>query len=93
MLRLVRIVCLIVLAASATFAADTPGAFHRGMVISCPRWGPIWGSPAMAESLVELSEIGVDSVAIHPYGWVKRDGTVEFQGRVGKWKLKPTLSR
>lgn len=31
----------------------------------------------MAESLTELTAIGVDSVAIHPYGWVKRDGTVE----------------
>ena len=53
--------------------------FHRGMVVSCPRWGPIWGSPAMAESLSELQAIGVDSVAIHPYGWVKRDGTVRLQ--------------
>lgn len=33
----------------------------------------------MAESLAELESIGVDSVAIHPYGWVKRDGRVEFR--------------
>jgi hypothetical protein len=33
----------------------------------------------MAESLAELKRIGVDSVAIHPYGWVKSDGTVKFK--------------
>ncbi|MFQ5528212.1 MAG: hypothetical protein ACE5GX_18405 [Thermoanaerobaculia bacterium] len=60
-------------------SADAVDDFHRGMVVSCPRWGPIWGSPAMAESLAELDGLGVDSVAIHPYGWVKRDGTVKFQ--------------
>jgi len=63
--------------------AAPPTEFHRGMVISCPRWGPIWGSTAMEESLGELVEMGVDSVAIHPYGWVKRDGTVKFQPAEG----------
>ncbi len=62
--------------------AVLPGASHafdRGMVVSCPGWGPIWGSPAMGETLVELGELGVEAVAIHPYGWVKRDGRVEFR--------------
>lgn len=67
------------LLASTGLSAAPKREFHHGMVVSCPGWGPIWGSPAMAESLVELAEIGVDSVAIHPYGWVKRDGTVKFQ--------------
>jgi hypothetical protein len=30
----------------------------------------------MAESLAELGALGVEWVAIHPYGWVGRDGTV-----------------
>ena len=70
---------LALLAGAAGSAAAPRSDFHHGMVVSCPRWGPIWGSPAMAESLSELKMIGVDSVAIHPYGWVKRDGTVEFR--------------
>jgi len=53
--------------------------FMRGMVVSCPRWGPIWGSPAMEESLTELSTLGVGWVAIHPYGWVEKTGDIRFQ--------------
>jgi len=32
-------------------------AFMRGMVISCPRGGQIWGSPLMAESLGALEDL------------------------------------
>lgn len=69
----------VLLVGNSDIRAAPKADFHRGMVVSCPRWGPIWGSPSMAESLAELKEIGVDSVAIHPYGWVKRDGTVKFE--------------
>ncbi|MDH3743949.1 MAG: hypothetical protein OES47_02475 [Acidobacteriota bacterium] len=51
----------------------------RGAIISCPRWGPIWGSPAMEDALSELTSLGVNWVAIHPYAWVKRNGTVEYR--------------
>lgn len=52
--------------------------FLRGMTVSCPRAGQIWGSPAMTEALDELAGLGVDWVAIHPYAGVRRDGTVRF---------------
>ena len=48
----------------------------RGMVVSCPTWGPIWGSPLMAESLAEMRQLGVEWIAIHPYAGVRRDGRV-----------------
>ena len=48
----------------------------RGMVVSCPTWGPVWGSPLMAESLAELGELGVEWIAIHPYAGVRRSGAV-----------------
>lgn len=73
---------LSILAACAALLLGAPAEasaerdFQRGVVISCPRAGQIWGSPAMAESLGELDGLGVEWVAIHPYGWVKRDGTV-----------------
>ena len=53
--------------------------FMRGMTVSCPIWGRIWGSPAMSQSLAELAELGVQWVAIHPYAVVRRDGTVRYQ--------------
>ena len=75
---------ILLLALSSALSASAPPAaagseFHRGMVVSCPRWGPIWGSEAMEEALSELKGLGVDSVAIHPYGWVKTDGRIEFR--------------
>ena len=57
---------------------ERPAGFMRGMVVSCPTWGPIWGSPLMAESLAELRRLGVDSIAIHPYAGVRRDGTIRM---------------
>lgn len=50
----------------------------RGMVVSCPTWGPIWGSPLMAESLIEMRQLGVEWIAIHPYAGVRRDGTIRI---------------
>jgi hypothetical protein len=50
--------------------------FMKGMVVSCPRAGQIWGSSAMTEALGQIGELGVDWIAIHPYARVHRDGTV-----------------
>jgi hypothetical protein len=33
----------------------------------------------MAESLAELDSLGVNWVAIHPYGWLKADGSIRFE--------------
>ncbi len=32
----------------------------------------------MEEALTELTSLGVNWVSIHPYGWVKRNGAIEF---------------
>jgi hypothetical protein len=70
----------VALAAAAALAparaAEAPRGFIRGMVVSCPTWGPIWGSPLMATSLTELRRLGVEWIAIHPYAGVRRDGTI-----------------
>ncbi|MEL7059797.1 MAG: hypothetical protein AAGN46_07195 [Acidobacteriota bacterium] len=50
--------------------------FLRGMTVSCPTWGPVWGSPAMADTLAELRALGVEWIALHPYAGVGRDGSV-----------------
>jgi len=54
----------------------TDEAFMRGMIVSCPRAGQIWGSPSMVDALDQLGELGVDWIAIHPYARVSRDGAV-----------------
>lgn len=64
---------------ATTTAAEGPGEFLRGMTVSCPTWGPIWGSPAMAQSLDELADLGVEWISIHPYARVGRDGSLRFR--------------
>lgn len=59
--------------------ATPPRAFLRGMTITCPRGGQIWGTETMREALREVKALGVDSVAIHPYARIERDGTVRFR--------------
>lgn len=49
----------------------------RGMTVSCPTWGPIWGSPKMANALNQLSGLGVEWVSIHPYAHIRRNGQVQ----------------
>lgn len=51
----------------------------RGVIVTCPGWGPIWGTPEMATSLAEIKELGANWAAIHPYGWIRRNGEVRFQ--------------
>lgn len=63
---------------AVTFAhADT---FLRGVTVSCYRWGPgEWDTPAMEHTLDELSSLGVDAVAIHPYARIRSNGTVTYR--------------
>jgi hypothetical protein len=53
--------------------------FRRGIVVSCPRAGEIWGSPEMATTLTEITSLGAEWVAIHPYAHVRRDGIIRFR--------------
>ncbi len=53
--------------------------FLRGMTVSCPGYGRIWGSRSMADAMRELTGLGVEWVSIHPYAGVRRDGTIRFQ--------------
>ena len=56
-------------------AAD-PWAVVRGVTVSCPRAGLEWGSDDMVRTLGVLHGLGVNWVAIHPYGGLQNDGTV-----------------
>ncbi len=59
--------------------AGTPAEDHtwvRGVTISCQTWGGEWGTRGFAGELDELSDLGANWVAIHPYGWIKNTGAV-----------------
>ncbi len=58
--------------------AERRADFMRGMVVSCPRHGQIWGTPDMAASLRQLAGLGVEWVSIHPYAGVRRSGEVRY---------------
>lgn len=75
---------LAALAAPAASPGARPGTFLRGMTVSCPGYGRIWGSPVMAGTLEELDRLGVGWVAIHPYAGVRRDGSVRFRPAAGE---------
>jgi hypothetical protein len=69
---------MFVAAASLSEAAATedPYAIVRGVTVSCPGAGLEWGSDDMVRTLAILEGLGVNWVAIHPYGGIRDDGTV-----------------
>jgi len=75
-----RLVVLLVVALGAAAGGVEGGeGFMRGMTVSCPGIGRIWGEPAMAQALAELKPLGVRWIAIHPYAGIRRDGGVRFR--------------
>ncbi|MBX2811899.1 MAG: hypothetical protein KTR25_08815 [Myxococcales bacterium] len=48
------------------------------MTVSCPGYGRVWGSKAFSQSLADLSTLGVNWVAIHPYASIRTHGLVGF---------------
>jgi hypothetical protein len=66
--------CALVLASGAAGPAGAQAV--RGMTVSTPTAGQEWGSDAMVATLEELARLGVNWVAIHPYGGIREDGTV-----------------
>jgi hypothetical protein len=79
-----RVPSLLVLIGSLSLAAQAGHGqvrqpFMRGVVVSCPRAGQIWGTEEMTTALDEITALGANSIAIHPYAWVPRDGAIRHQ--------------
>ena len=55
-----------------------PDTFMRGVIVSCPGYGRVWGSPTMTKTVRQLKTLGVSWVQIHPYAGVRRDGTIRW---------------
>ena len=59
--------------------APSPRPFARGVVVSCPGYGEIWGSDAMRDAVRELKRLGVEWIQIHPYARIDRSGQISFR--------------
>ncbi len=55
---------------------DDPHAEVRGMTISCHSWGWEWGTDEMVDSMRDLKALGINWIAIHPYGTIRADGAI-----------------
>ncbi|MEM0915409.1 MAG: hypothetical protein AAGK09_12465 [Planctomycetota bacterium] len=75
---------LFALAALCVMAPVAAGGDRlHGMTVSCFRWGPgEWDGPDMPGTLDRLAELGVNSVALHPYGRIGGDGSVRHSPSV-----------
>jgi hypothetical protein len=49
------------------------------MTVSCQTWGYEWATPEMKEAMIELKELGANSISIHPYARIFEDGQVRFR--------------
>ncbi len=68
----------------------------RGITVSCPTWGPEWGTDEMVETMTELKALGATWIAIHPYAWIGRDtglGGLEHYDpkRPPRWLTRPIV--
>ena len=61
--------------AGSSFAAQSEPDI-RGMTVSTPRGSEVWAGEDMVATIAELKALGVNWIAIHPYGRVRTDGTV-----------------
>jgi len=75
LLILILSILFTIIALSNDTSFSTP---LKGMTISCQTWGYEWSTPEMKEALVELKELGINSVSIHPYARIMSDGEIKF---------------
>lgn len=75
-LRVSLVALLFVLLGSADAIAGEQIPFMKGMTVSCPGYGEIWGAEPMRDSIRAVKKAGVEWVAIHPYARVRTDGSI-----------------
>ena len=68
----------IVAPGTTTVAAGPQAQPINGMTVSTPRGSSAWASDDMVGTIGELKGLGVNWIAIHPYGRVSTDGTVSW---------------
>lgn len=79
------------LAVAAPAEADPPKI--RGMTISCPMYGQVWGTEAFSSALAAVRDLGVEWVALHPYARIERGGRVRFRPAAETGYLDQAVAR
>jgi hypothetical protein len=74
---------LLIFAFSGLLLTRGPAEPVRGIIVSCQTWGWDWGSDAMVEALHNVTKVGSNWVAIHPYARIDRAGTVTCRRAAG----------
>ncbi len=69
------------IACASTASTEEPPARMNGITLSTHRGGLDWGSDALPEELVEMSALGANWIAIHPYARIGEDGSVTTRYR------------
>lgn len=69
----------------------------RGITISCPDDGWIWGEDSTHDCIVELAALGANWITIHPYAGIRKDGEVPEWRRLAlspppRWLRRPIES-
>jgi hypothetical protein len=78
---------------TAPETARDPHSVVRGMTISCPGAGRIWGSDLMVDAMRDLKGLGVNWITIHPYAAIRGDGTVGGGGMGRMYRSPSWLTR
>jgi hypothetical protein len=60
-------------------STEVPDHYIKGMTVSCQTWGYEWATPEMKATMIELKNLGANSISIHPYARIYEDGQVRFR--------------
>ena len=70
---------LALLTVFCTFAPRAEAARIHGITLSTHTDGGDWAGPGLEPALDAMIEVGADWIQIHPYAWIRDDGTVAFR--------------
>jgi hypothetical protein len=73
-------------------ASGSPATI-RGINLSTHTDGSDWASPGIISTMADIRAVGANWVSIHPYGWIRGDGSVRFvrfdPSRPPEWITRP----
>lgn len=70
---------LLLLAAFCALGLEARAARIHGITLSTHTDGRDWAGPGLEPALDAMVAVGADWIQIHPYAWIRDDGTVRFR--------------
>ncbi len=59
----------------------------RGITLSAPRGGSIYGTSGIEATMAELLKLGSNWISYHPYAWIGNDGSLRFDESVSQSQI------